>query len=173
MITAFRKRERNDEGMTMVELLITSAVLVVLLGMVLMSMNLIDSLDSSVTAQYQEFDQVIPALAPLRTLVAAEVEPAPTNAGVPLPATPDPNGAQAPAPGFQSIGNFSATWTTNVGSSGRAIAPSCARRGRPRWWPGSTTPTTTRSTRRPQGSTTPRAPPRVPAAFRCVCTCPR
>ena len=101
----------------MVELLITSAVLVVLLGMVLMSMNLIDSLDSSVTAQHQEFDQVIPALAPLRTLVAAEVEPAPTNAGVPLPATPDPNGAQAPAPGFQSIGNFSATWTTNVGTN--------------------------------------------------------
>jgi len=103
-MTTPRWRDRDDDGMTMIELLITSAVLIVLLGMVLVSMNLIDSLSSSVTAQYQEFDQVVPALAPLRTLVSGEVEPAPVTGGVPTPA-------------FQSIGNFAATWTTNVGTN--------------------------------------------------------
>jgi prepilin-type N-terminal cleavage/methylation domain-containing protein len=104
VIAALRQRPRDDDGMTMVELIITSAVLVVLLGMVLLSMNLIESLDANVTAQYQEFDQVVPSLAPLRTLVASEVEPAMPASGVPTPA-------------FQSIGNFSATWTTNVGTN--------------------------------------------------------
>jgi len=87
----------------MVELMITSAVLVVLLGMVLLSMNLIQGINASVSAQYQEFDQVVPALAPIRSLIASEVEPAPVTGGIPTPA-------------FQQLGNFAATWTANIGT---------------------------------------------------------
>jgi len=121
MIAALRDRDRGDDGMTMVELLITSAVLVTLLGMVLISMNLIQSIDTSVTSQYQEYDQVIPALAPIRSLIAAEVEPAPVSAG------------DVPTPAFQAIGNFSATWTNNIGTqfgnvvgADPACQPSCS-----------------------------------------------
>ena len=104
MISSFRERDRGDEGMTLVELLITSAVLVLLLGLVMVSMNLIETLSTNVSAQYQEFDQVIPALAPIRSLVASEVEPAPqANGGFPPPA-------------FQSVGNFAVTWYANIGT---------------------------------------------------------
>jgi len=124
MIAALRNRDRDDEGMTMVELLVTSTVLVLLLGMVLISMNIIQSLDTSVTSQYQEYDQVIPALAPIRNLIAAEVEPAPVTVV---------NGNNIPSPAFTAIGNFSATWTTNVGTqfgnvvgANAACQPSCS-----------------------------------------------
>ena len=63
--------------MTLVELMITSTVLVVLLGMVFVSMSIINDVSSSVTSQFEEFDQALPALAPFHSLLAAEVEPGP------------------------------------------------------------------------------------------------
>jgi hypothetical protein len=104
MIRAFRERSRSDEGMTLTEVLITSIILVVLLGMVFGSMSLIDNVGSNVTAQYQEFDQALPAMAPFHSLLAAEVEPAPADA----------NGV--PTPGFASIGNFAVTFYANIGT---------------------------------------------------------
>lgn len=115
-----RLRGRYDSGMTLVEVLVTSTILVILLGMVLASINVIETIDGSVTAQYQEYDQVAPALAPIRTLVASEVEPAPvTSGGVPTPAFQYP------------LGSFAATWTANIGTEydnvvgASACSPSC------------------------------------------------
>ena len=54
--------------MTMMELLFTSTILLVLLGMVFVSMSLINDISSDVTAQYQEFDQALPAMAPFQRL---------------------------------------------------------------------------------------------------------
>jgi prepilin-type N-terminal cleavage/methylation domain-containing protein len=111
MIAALRHRDRGDDGMTLVEVLVTTTVLVVLLGMVLVSMNLIDTIDSSVTSQYQEYDQVIPALSPIRSLVAAEVESAPVSSSdVPTAAF------LSPTPGQFPLGNFYAMWTANIGT---------------------------------------------------------
>ena len=93
--------------MTLIELMVTSTVLVVLLGMVFVSMNLINSVSSSVTSQFQEFDQALPAMAPFHSLLAAEVEPGPT----------DRNDADPRVRGFQSIGNFSMTFYANIGTA--------------------------------------------------------
>jgi len=97
-------RDRDDSGMTLVELMVTSTVLVILLGMVLISVTMVESLSGSVTSQYQEFQQALPAMAPFHGLLAAQVEPAPPSAGV-------------PTPGFAAIGNFSMTFYSNVGTS--------------------------------------------------------
>jgi len=97
-------RDHDDSGMTLVELMVTSTVLVVLLGMVLISVTMIESLSGSVTSQYQEFQQALPAMAPFHGLLAAQVEPAPPSGGV-------------PTPGFAALGNFSMTFYSNVGTA--------------------------------------------------------
>ncbi len=109
-MTANRRRQRDDAGMTMIELLVTSSVLLVLLGMVFASMNLIEGVSSGVSAQFQEFNQALPALAPLQQLIAAEIEPAP-----PVPYSPANSGV--PTPAFESIGNFSMTFYSNIGTA--------------------------------------------------------
>jgi hypothetical protein len=92
---------------------------VILLGMVFGSMTLIDRVGSNVTAQYQEFDQALPAMAPFHSLLGAEVEAAPTVGGV-------------PTPGFASIGNFAMTFYANIGTaynntvSCPSATPNCA-----------------------------------------------
>ncbi|HVC67863.1 MAG TPA: hypothetical protein VND44_09730 [Acidimicrobiales bacterium] len=105
MRTALRERHADDTGMTLMELLVTSTILVALLGMVFVSMNLINSVSTSVTSQFQEFDQALPAMAPFHSLLAAEVEPGPTA------------GDGTPSPGFQSIGNFSMTFYADIGTA--------------------------------------------------------
>ena len=97
-------RRRDDSGMTLVELLVTSTVLIVLMGMVFISLTMVESLSTSVSSQYQEFQQALPAMAPFHGIVAAEVEPAPPFNGVPTPP-------------FASIGNFAITFYTNIGTS--------------------------------------------------------
>jgi len=96
-------RDRGDDGMTVVELLVTSTVLVLLLGMVLISVTLINDVGTNVTSQFQEFDQALPALAPFHTLLGAQVESGPEESGVPNPP-------------FSVIGNFTMTFYANVGT---------------------------------------------------------
>ena len=90
--------------MTLVELLIASTLLIVLLTSVMITMNLLNTVTTSVGAQYQEYDQAIPALSPLQNLLRAEVEPGPAIGGVPQPA-------------FSSVGNFSLTFYANIGTA--------------------------------------------------------
>jgi len=97
-------RRRDDAGMTLVEVTVTSTVLIILMGMVLISVTMVESLSGSVSSQYQEFQQALPAMAPFHALLAAEVEPAPAVAGV-------------PTPGFSAIGNFSLTFYANIGTA--------------------------------------------------------
>lgn len=82
------QRCRDDSGFTLTELLIASTLLVVLLTIVMISMSMVSEVANTVTTQYQEFDQALPALAPLQALLRAEVEPGPATAG------------GAPTPGF-------------------------------------------------------------------------
>jgi len=97
-------RRRDDSGMTLVELMVTSTVLMVLMGMVFVSLTMVESLSTSVSSQYQEFQQALPAMAPFHGILAAEVEPAPPVNNVPTPP-------------FASIGNFVITFYTNIGTS--------------------------------------------------------
>ena len=134
MIASLRQRRRDDTGMTLVEVLVTTTILVVVLGMVMISMNLIDSVSDGVTAQYQEFDQVIPSLAAVRTLVAEEAEPAPVSAGIPTPAFSVVGAAPPTAPPYTGATvtpyslNFAVSWYANVGTSYANVVganPSC------------------------------------------------
>lgn len=98
------ERRTGEEGMTLVELLVTSTVLLILMGMVLVSITMVETLSNSITSQYQEFQQAVPAMAPFHGLVAAQIEPAPPVGGVPTPP-------------FAAIGNFSATFYSNIGTA--------------------------------------------------------
>ena len=122
-------RDRSDDGMTMIELLITSTVLVVLLGMVFVSMSLISDVSTNVSSQYQEFDQALPALAPFHSLLGAQIEPGPpTVAGVADPQRLNPT-ADVPTPPFSlpvnppaglpsaAIGNFAMVFFANIGTA--------------------------------------------------------
>ena len=137
MMAALLRRRRDDSGMTLVELLVTSTILVIVLGMVMISMNLIQTVSHGVSAQYQEFDQVTPSLAALRTLVAEEAEPAPATGGVPTPPF-SILGAAAPNASYTGTVvtpyslNFGVSWYANVGTSynnvvgaNAACTPSC------------------------------------------------
>jgi prepilin-type N-terminal cleavage/methylation domain-containing protein len=104
MTTLRRERHRDDSGMTLVEVMVTSTILVVLLGMVFISITMVEGLSSSVTSQYQEFNQALPEMAPFHSLLAAEVEPAPAVSGV-------------PTPGFSLLGNFALTFYANIGTA--------------------------------------------------------
>jgi hypothetical protein len=98
--------------MTVVELLVTSSVLVILLGMVLISVTLINDVSNNVSSQYQEFNQALPALAPFHTLLAAQIEPGPPVAGVPQP----PFECLSSNPTCTAIGNFTMTFFANIGT---------------------------------------------------------
>jgi prepilin-type N-terminal cleavage/methylation domain-containing protein len=101
----YRDRDRDDAGMTLVELLIASALLVVLLTAVALTMSVAEAVNTNVSSQYQEFQQAVPALAPLQALLRAEVEPGPAS------------GSGVPQPGFASVGNFSLTFYANIGTA--------------------------------------------------------
>lgn len=114
------RRRHDDEGMTLVELLLASTLLVVLTTLVMLSMTTFTQLGGSVDAQYQEYDTILPAAANLRPLIAAEAEPGPADAtGAPLPGFGvDTSGTPDTVSG---IGLFSLTFYANVaGANGPA-----------------------------------------------------
>jgi hypothetical protein len=119
MRSLWRHRHLDDSGMTVVELTVTSTVLLILMGMVFITMSMIDDLSTGVTSQYQSLDQALPSMAPFHTLVAAETEPAPATAGVPTPGFL----ASFPAPGlpatgiFPTVGSYGFTFYSNIGTA--------------------------------------------------------
>jgi hypothetical protein len=105
-----RRLDMDDAGMTLVELLIASTLLIVLLTAVMLTMNMLQSVDTSVGAQYQEYDQTLPAFAPLQTLLRAEIEPGPAQNGIPTPGFGVPGQPT-------TVGNFSLTFFANIGTA--------------------------------------------------------
>jgi len=104
MTARLRDRDLDDSGFTLVELTVTSFVLLLLLGMVFITFTMVEGLSAGISSQYQSFQQTLPAMAPLHSMLAAEVEPAPPVAGV-------------PTPGFASLGNFNVTFYANIGTA--------------------------------------------------------
>ena len=123
MRTLERDRHTDDSGYTVVELMVTSTVLLLLMGMVFITMSMIDNLSTGVTSQYQALDQALPAMTPFHSLVAAEIEPAAPVAGVPTPGFLASYVQSNPPPGlpstgiFPTLGNFGFTFFTNVGTA--------------------------------------------------------
>ena len=81
----WHQRSRDDAGVTLVELTLASTFMLIVLTLVGVTMSVITNIEGSVTSQYAEYDQALPALAPVQALLRAEVEPAPVNGGVPTP----------------------------------------------------------------------------------------
>jgi prepilin-type N-terminal cleavage/methylation domain-containing protein len=114
-----RARHLDDRGMTLTELLLASTLLLVLLTVVMLTMSMFDSVTTAVNTQYQEFDQALPALAPLQQLLRAQVEPGPTS--YPFPATGQ-TVLSPPTPPFKSIGNYSLVFYANIGMADGNVA---------------------------------------------------
>ena len=115
-------RCRNDEGFTLTELLIASTLLVVLLTVVMISMSAFGTISNNISSQYDEYDQALPALAPIQSLLRAEIEPAPyafpqTPYAYGQPGHPAAVPAGPPTPAFASIGNYSLTFYSNIGTA--------------------------------------------------------
>jgi prepilin-type N-terminal cleavage/methylation domain-containing protein len=113
----------DDSGFTLVELMVTSTVLLLLMGMVFVTVSMIEDLGTGVSSQYQALNEALPALTPFHSLVSSEIEPAPPTGGVPTPpflaSVPVPQTSQGlPSAGiFPTIGNFGFTFYTNVGTA--------------------------------------------------------
>ncbi len=111
---------RDDTGMTLTELLIASTLLLVLLTVVMTSMSLVSRVTDNVSSQYEENDQALPALAPMQSLVRAEVEPGPTTfIGAPTPGfgVDTPSGVLGTPDQISGIGNFALTFYANIGTA--------------------------------------------------------
>ncbi|MGH9081443.1 MAG: hypothetical protein ACRDYE_15455 [Acidimicrobiales bacterium] len=115
-IDASRRRGFGEEGMTLVELMIASMLLILLSTLVLVTMNTFTSTTASVTAQYQEYDTLLPAVATIRPLIQAEVEPGPADAnGAPTPGFGvDTSGVGSNPATISGIGSFSLTFYSNI-----------------------------------------------------------
>jgi hypothetical protein len=102
----------GDDGMSLVEVLIASTLVVVLGTVIALTMSTLNTVSTSINSQYQEYDQSLPALAPLQTLLRAEVEPAPPVSGVPTPGF-GLGGVTTTAP--FPVGNNNLTFYANIG----------------------------------------------------------
>lgn len=115
ILASWRGRHRGDDGMSLTELLLASTLLVIVLTLVAITMNVVTTVQGTVSSQFQEYDQALPALAPLQSLLRAEVEPAATNS----------NGLGGPQPAFAqyTVGatsyslNFALQFYSNIGTA--------------------------------------------------------
>ena len=96
----------DDAGMTLIEMIVASSLLVVLTTIVAVAIGVLNQVTINVSASYQGYNQILPALTPLRPLLRAEVEPAP------------PASDGTPSPGFASASAFSLTFYSNIGTTG-------------------------------------------------------
>ncbi len=111
-------RVRGDDGMTLVELMISMVVLLVVMGMTATVMSTFYSNENQLSASYTAFQQVLPASTALQQYFRTMTQAAPTAAtGVPVPAfTPT---ATTPASALQGPFNISpnsAVFTTDLGN---------------------------------------------------------
>ncbi len=170
------ERHHDDEGMTLTELLVASTVLVVLLTAVMLTMNVMDSVTASVGAEYQEFDQALPARRPSSSSCAPRSSRPRLRTPIlrhhhsrqPRPRRRSRRSATTPSPFTPTSGCSVAT----LPLSSRAHPPvrqppppHPSQPARPRSWPGYTSQTGRRS--RP--ATNVRQPAR--AAFRFGSSC--
>ncbi len=106
---SMRRRHRDDHGLTLVELLVAFAALLVLMTIAGTAITTYLSAGNTVISSYSATDELLPSSIVIQRLIRSEVEPAPTPAtGVPVPAF---------LPG--SLGTYSTTFYANVGSSQR------------------------------------------------------
>jgi hypothetical protein len=101
-----RRRDRNEAGVTLVELAIVMVTLLILFAMTVPIVDTLFSTIARVNNTYINVNQLLPVSTNLQRFVRSAVEPGPTSAGVPVPAFV--TGALTPT---------SMTFYTNVGAA--------------------------------------------------------
>ncbi len=102
----------DDQGLSLVELLVAFAALIVLLTLVGTTLTTYVSAGTNVVSSYQATDQLLPSSMIIQRLIRSEVEPAPAVANT-------CSGANIPCPPFLtgSVGTYSTTFFANVGDA--------------------------------------------------------
>ncbi len=105
---------RNDDGLTLVELMVAFACLIVLLTIAASALTTYVTAGTTVISSYSATDQLLPSSMVIQRLIRSEVEPAPmppTNSSCAV--------ANASCPPFLtgSVGTFSTTFYANIGDA--------------------------------------------------------
>jgi len=103
---AARRRERDESGVTLVELAIVTLTLLILFAMTVPIVDTLFSTIARVNNTYINVNQLLPVSTNLQRFIRSAVEPGPTSSGVPVPAFV--TGALTPT---------SMTFYTNVGDA--------------------------------------------------------
>lgn len=95
-----------DQGLTLVELLVAFAALMVLLTLVGTALTTYLNIGTQVVSSYNATERILPGSIIIQRLIRSEVEPAPT-----------PTATNVPVPAFvpNAVGTFSTTFYANVG----------------------------------------------------------
>jgi hypothetical protein len=108
----------DDQGLTLVELLVAFAALLILFGIVASAVTTYLAVSNKVIASYNTNDQILPTSIIIQRLIRSEVEPAPTPTASTQVASPQCPVLNAPCPPFVlgSVGTTSTTFYANVGT---------------------------------------------------------
>jgi hypothetical protein len=109
---------RDDQGLTLVELLVAFAALLVLFGIVASAMTSYMAVSNKVIGSYNTNDEILPTSIVLQRLIRSQVEPAPIPTASNQVASPQCPVLNAPCPAFVlgSVGTTSTTFYANVGT---------------------------------------------------------
>jgi hypothetical protein len=110
---ARRRRAGDDEGLTMVELMVAFTCLIVLLTLVATALTTYLTAGTTVISSYNATDQLLPSSMIIQRLIRSEVEPAPSTVANSCSAV------NTPCPPFvpSAVGTYSMTFYANVGLS--------------------------------------------------------
>ena len=110
-----RQRRRNDEGMTLVELLVAFACLMVLLGITGTAITTYLSAGTTVISNYNSTDELLPGSVVIQRLIRSQVEPAPSPSTTATACAVVNQNCPPFVTG--SVGTYSTTFFANVGDS--------------------------------------------------------
>lgn len=115
-------RRRDDDGLTLVELLVAFTAMLVLFGIMGNVLSTYLSAGTTVTSTYAATDQLLPSSIIIQRLLRSQVEPAPTLTTTVAGAC---GAANVPCPAFvpAAVGSYSTTFYANVGSIQGANGP--------------------------------------------------
>lgn len=114
-----RGRRRDESGLTLVELMVSMAVMLIIITMTSVIISNFFSNENQLSASYSAFAQVLPGSTSLQGFFRTLTEPAPTAAsGVPVPAfTPVSSTPASALQGPFNISPNSATFTSDLGNA--------------------------------------------------------
>jgi hypothetical protein len=118
MVGRGRFGDHDEDGLTLVELLVAFTALIVLLTILSTALTAYLNAGTNVISSYQATDQLLPSSIIIQRLIRSQVEPAPTPTATPSPPTCSA-AANIPCPAFLkgTVGTYSTTFYANIGDT--------------------------------------------------------